>query len=78
MQEWEDRGFKNKKCIEHFIRLHNTLNARGIQYKDAKSPDWLTDDFCVCHRSNLLRKLPEHYRPIFEDISDNLEYIWPI
>ena len=42
-------------------------------------PPWLGDeDFHRSHQSNLIRKNPEHYRPIFgDDVPDNLEYVWP-
>jgi hypothetical protein len=33
----------------------------------------------LSHRSNLLRKDPIHYGPLFEDgLPDDLEYIWPV
>lgn len=41
-------------------------------------PDWLTDEFCLSHRSNLIRKNPEHYRKFWPDVPDNLPYIWPV
>jgi hypothetical protein len=42
-------------------------------------PSWWGDeDFHRSHRSNLLRKDPDYYRPIFEiGLPDDLEYIWP-
>lgn len=40
-------------------------------------PSWLTDEFCLSHRSNLIRKNPDHYRPLWPDVPDNLPYIWP-
>jgi hypothetical protein len=33
--------------------------------------------FYIAHQSNLIRKKPEFYIPIFGNIPDNLEYIWP-
>ena len=41
-------------------------------------PPWLNDEFCLSHRSNLIRKNPEHYRPLWPDVLDNLPYIWPV
>jgi alpha-tubulin suppressor-like RCC1 family protein len=29
------------------------------------------------HRSNLIRKMPEHYGPIWPDVPDDLPYYWP-
>lgn len=42
-------------------------------------PDWITKELCLSHQSNLIRKLPDHYIPIFgADIPNDLPYIWPI
>lgn len=41
-------------------------------------PPWLGDEsFHLAHRSNLVRKDPEHYRANFGDVPDDLPYIWP-
>jgi len=42
-------------------------------------PVWLGDpDFHRSHRSALLRKAPDHYRPLFGgEEPDDLDYIWP-
>lgn len=41
-------------------------------------PHWFGDsDFHRSHRSNLLRKSPEHYRQYWPDERDDLPYIWP-
>ena len=41
-------------------------------------PEWLgRDDFHRSHRSSLVRKDPEHYRPLFPDVPDDLPYVWP-
>lgn len=34
--------------------------------------------FYISHQSNLIRKDPNYYRPIFGDIPDNLPYVWKI
>lgn len=42
------------------------------------TPDWITKELCESHQSNLIRKYPEHYRPIFGPaIPDNIPYVWP-
>ena len=44
-----------------------------------RRPPWLGDkDFHLAHQSNLVRKDPEHYRPQFPDVPDDLPYIWPV
>ena len=42
-------------------------------------PPWLGDeDVHRSHRSALVRKDPEHYRPLFPDDPDDLPYVWPV
>jgi hypothetical protein len=42
-------------------------------------PPWLGDpDLHRSHQSALIRKDPEHYRPIFGDVPDDLPYVWPV
>jgi hypothetical protein len=41
-------------------------------------PGWLGDaDFHASHRSNLVRKDPEFYAPVFGDVPPDLPYVWP-
>ena len=41
-------------------------------------PGWLGDGrIHLSHRSALVRKDPEHYRPVFGDVPDDLPYHWP-
>jgi len=41
-------------------------------------PWWLgRGDFHGSHRSNLLRKYPEHYAKFGWEEPDNLPYVWP-
>ncbi|MGX7828090.1 MSMEG_6728 family protein [Actinokineospora sp. 24-640] len=41
-------------------------------------PPWLGDEALhLSHRSALVRKAPEHYRPLFPDVPDDLPYVWP-
>lgn len=42
-------------------------------------PGWLFDEEVQrSHRSALVRKDPEHYRPVFGDIADDIPYVWPV
>jgi len=42
-------------------------------------PPWLgTEAFHRSHRSALVRKDPGHYRGLFPDVPDDLEYVWPV
>ncbi len=41
-------------------------------------PPWLGDEALhLSHRSSLVRKDPDFYRPLFGDIPDDLPYVWP-
>ena len=73
---WLRKGFKNEKCQELFLRLQEVCKYPGIE--NIKKPPWITEEFIEAHRSNLIRKKPEHYRPLFPNTQEGLEYIWPI
>lgn len=68
--EWKRRGYKD------------TCMAKIAAYADLfscdKRPAWLGDAaFHRSHQSNLLRKLPEHYGPLFPGVPNDLPYVWP-
>ena len=73
MDEWVRRGYKNIKSEESYNRLYQYVkNIEPIE------PHWFKDDkFFLSHKSNLVRKSPEYYKPIF-GVSGDLPYIWPI
>lgn len=51
----------------------------GVPQEELAMPAWLGDpDFHLSHRSNLVRKDPVFYRPLFGDVPDDLPYIWPV
>nr|WP_315269024.1 MSMEG_6728 family protein [Microbacterium lemovicicum] len=50
----------------------------GVPQDEIEMPDWLGDPaFHRSHQSNLLRKDPEFYGPLFGDVPDDLPYVWP-
>lgn len=56
----------------HEVRTQSELAEAGAL------PCWLGDeDFHRSHRSSLVRKDPEFYRPRFPDVPDDLPYVWP-
>lgn len=70
IQEWERRKFKNNMlmCIG---KLRYPKRVRIM-------PPWFGNrDFHDSHKSNLLRKMPEHYSKFGWQVSNNLPYIWP-
>lgn len=72
-QEWRSRGYKDT-LLDQFLAA-----ADAVREFDAGAPEWLGgDDFHASHRSNLLRKLPQHYSQFGWTEPDNLPYVWPI
>lgn len=67
--EWIGRGYKDT-LLPKFIE-HNSKNILTL-------PHWLGDEqFHTSHKSNLLRKDPEHYGQYWDNIPDDLPYVWP-
>ena len=68
-REWLNRGYKDTCLpkIQAYAKYHNVL-----------IPDWVGDpEFHAAHRSNLLRKAPEHYSQFGWSESPDKPYIWP-
>lgn len=70
LREWLERGYKSKRafynCRERLDDLESTR------------PSWFGKEaFHASHRSNLLRKDPEHYGKFGWTEPDNLPYVWP-
>jgi len=75
--EWGRRGYRNDKIFESYRKIHQELRTttKSIQI----TPDWFCEELFLTHKSNLIRKYPEYYRPIFgNDIPDDLPYFWPV
>lgn len=54
------------------VRSQRQLDALGLL------PPWLgREDLHRAYRSALVRKMPEHYRPLFPDVEEDLPYVWP-
>lgn len=68
--EWKRRGF-NDTCAEK-IAAHMPDDT-GFSH-----PRWIGNaDFHASHRSNLLRKEPEHYKQFHWVEGPDLPYVWP-
>jgi len=67
--EWTRRGYRDTMA-ERFRPF-----VRGLF---PVAPAWLGDeDFHLSHRSNLIRKMPEHYGSIWPDVPPDMPYVWP-
>ncbi len=71
--EWSRRGFADT-CLASTAGL---FEASGLPVAP-KRPAWV-DDPAVhhSHQSNLIRKDPVFYGPLFPGVPDDLEYVWP-
>lgn len=74
-EEWISRGYKDTcfgKIGAYFSRT-GTGNDSPIPM-----PKWIgREDVHLSHKSNLIKKFPEHYKPFWPEIPDNIEYVWP-
>ena len=70
--EWKRRGYKDS-LTEFFLDRYDYVEDSTID-----APEFVTHDFMLSHQSNLLRKYPEFYRPIFgPSVPDDIPYVWP-
>lgn len=65
--EWIGRGYKDSQ--RPFF---------AAQVQDSTPPPWLNEAFVTAHRSNLVRKLPAHYGPLWPGVNPDLPYVWPV
>lgn len=69
--EWRRRGYKDTLGIRFLKGLSS--------FDNNKIPLWIgNSSFHASHRSNLLRKFPEHYRQFGWKEPNNLPYVWII
>jgi hypothetical protein len=69
--EWRARGYKDSMWDRFFVTTAFYRNRTEL-------PVWFGDsDFHKAHQSNLIRKLPAHYRSLFPGVPDDLPYVWP-
>lgn len=72
--EWQRRGYQD--IMKNRILTIGAENGLSPDWQHP--PVWLTEELCLSHRSNLVRKMPDFYRPIWPDVPDNLPYLWPV
>lgn len=82
-QEWRRRGYAD--TCEDKIRADAAAAGLGPPATQAelraagRLPPWLGDPaFHRSHRSTLVRKDPDHYRPRFPGEADDLAVVWPV
>lgn len=80
---WTELGFGDTcaATIATDLRAFGVATVRTqADLADAGAlPPWLGDDAVHrSHRSALVRKDPDFYRPLFPDVPDDLPYHWPV
>lgn len=75
--EWTRRGFQDT-CMKKTAAIHQARCNEGWEFL-GEHPSWFGDEALhLSHRSNLVRKDPERYGPMFPDVRSDLEYVWPV
>jgi hypothetical protein len=68
---WVSLGYKDT--------VADKVRALGLRTMTDGVPEFLYDDEVIAsHRSNLIRKLPEHYGVVWPDVSPDLPYKWVV
>ena len=68
-------------CIEEWVRrgYKNTMETSRDQDWAIVLPSWIGDERVhASHRSNLLRKDPDHYGTLGWQETDDMPYVWPV
>lgn len=72
--EWVERGYTDT-CAEKIARFDTQFHGQ----RDGRVPRWLGDEvFHLSHRSNLVRKKPDWYGPVWPRVPSDLPYVWPV
>jgi len=66
---WIEMGYKDT-CLEKISLL--------VEPSIEILPPWIGDErLHDSHKSNLLRKMPEHYAQLFGEVGPDMPYFWP-
>jgi hypothetical protein len=81
-REWIRRGYKDT-MLSRFEDLSDlsdlSTSQRFSEVALERRPEWLGNpEFHLSHQSNLVRKDPEYYEPIFPGVPSDMEYLWPV
>ncbi len=73
---WIGWGFSDT-VRPQLLEFAPDVDAMGEQ--ELEKPPWFGDEVLhLSHRSNLIRKNPEHYGPLFPGTPPDLPYVWPV
>ena len=68
---WRSRGYKDT-CLEKISAHRDKSLHEDIPYWFGRK------DIHLSHKSKLIQKHPDYYRPQWPDVVDTLEYLWPV
>jgi len=75
---WSAQGRADTVAATLLAEYDRPVRTQTQLARVAALPPWLGDEaFHRSHRSSLLRKDPTHYRPLWPDDPDDLDYVWP-
>lgn len=70
-EHWVSLGYKDT--------VADKVRQLGLRTITPDMPAFLFDEaVMISHRANLIRKLPEHYGPIWPTTDSSLPYVWPV
>ena len=78
VDEWEARGRADATRSALLEFTGGVVPDWDVLHDRGEVPPWVGDEALhLSHRSSLVRKDPELYRPRFGDVPDDLPYVWP-
>lgn len=72
-EEWIERGY-NDTMLPRFTNVFKSF----VWYGDDPSMPLFLDDIADSHKSNLIRKDPAFYKPLWPHMTNDLPYVWPV
>ena len=77
-EEWVRRGYRDNVMLDRFTKEFHRVTVQNGFFTIPKKPYWWGNyQFHASHRSNLLRKYPEHYSQFGWIEPNDLPYFWP-
>jgi hypothetical protein len=78
LRAWYDKGYKSDINRKNMEFLQGTIEYTHSGSPMSTFPDWITDELIMTHRSVLIQKKPEYYKPLWPDVPDDLKmrYDW--
>jgi hypothetical protein len=68
--EWISKGYKDT-CRDQIISIMESFDMPKV------TPMWLEDpELKLSHKSNLIRKMPDHYGKLWAGVPNDLPYKW--